>query len=203
MASEASLLSEVRFGAFLQYSPRGESEISRRSRRWRDAIKTDTPGSLRRVAGRLAEDAAARDTGLVELLSKGIGGSAWESNPPTEFVPGTPDLKSGRPTRRLSAPAAGEASIVAASAPVSRDSGERAREAGGRAPWDWRPARSNSPTPTPPARGRRRSRGSRRCGGSDAGGRVRPDRSRSRRCRGRSTARTSRRTSERVRRGRA
>src|SRR5262249_15114536 len=35
--------------------------------------------------------------------SKG-GGSAWESNPPTDFVAGTLDLKSRRSTRNLSTP---------------------------------------------------------------------------------------------------
>lgn len=36
------LPSEIPFGAFFQYSPRGESEISRKSRRVRDAIKNDS-----------------------------------------------------------------------------------------------------------------------------------------------------------------
>lgn len=60
-----SLLSEVRFGAFLVYSPRGSSEVSQRSRVWRDAIKHDrTPGISEAVA-RLAAEFAGTDLGEV------------------------------------------------------------------------------------------------------------------------------------------
>ena len=64
------MLSEVRFGAFLQYSPRGESEVSQLSRRWRDAVKADTPGNLRRITGGLAADSEARATGVTDLLEQ-------------------------------------------------------------------------------------------------------------------------------------
>jgi hypothetical protein len=66
------LLCEIRFGAYLQYSPRGQGEISQRSRRWRDAVKHDTPGSLERVAERLAEDEAARAAGVIDILENAI-----------------------------------------------------------------------------------------------------------------------------------
>ena len=50
------LLSEVEFGAFLAYSPRGCSAISRGSRTIRDAVKHDTPGFLKMAVGRLLEE---------------------------------------------------------------------------------------------------------------------------------------------------
>jgi hypothetical protein len=70
--NEAGLLSEVRFGAFLQYSPQGGSEVSRRSRKWRDGIKHDWPGYLRRVVERLSTDALARQVGVLGLLDDSI-----------------------------------------------------------------------------------------------------------------------------------
>lgn len=60
MTPEPSLLSEVRFGAFLQYSPHGESDPSRRSRSWRDNIKRDVPGAIARVVGELLKREEAR-----------------------------------------------------------------------------------------------------------------------------------------------
>ncbi len=59
------LLSEIQFGAFLTYSPRGTSEISRRSRLWRDNIKSGDPESLRRAVERLAEEFDTSDFAAV------------------------------------------------------------------------------------------------------------------------------------------
>ena len=42
----SSLLSSVRFGSFLVYSPRGTSEISKRSQRFTHAVKTGRPEAL-------------------------------------------------------------------------------------------------------------------------------------------------------------
>jgi hypothetical protein len=53
------LLSEVEFGAFLVYSPRGQSEMSQRSRQIRDHIKHDKPGFLRTAADRLKVELSA------------------------------------------------------------------------------------------------------------------------------------------------
>ena len=66
------MLSEIRFGAFLQYSPQGQSEVSTRSRKWRDAVKHDTPGALKRVAERLAADQEARANGLIGRLEDAL-----------------------------------------------------------------------------------------------------------------------------------
>lgn len=53
MAIRPHLLSEVRFGAFLTYSPRGRSEVSTKSRMFRDAVKFDRPGVIRDIVTRL------------------------------------------------------------------------------------------------------------------------------------------------------
>ena len=66
MAKPPSLLSEVRFGAFLTYSPRGSSEVSQRSRRWRDAIKHDRVPGIAAVVDRLATEIST--TPLSQLL---------------------------------------------------------------------------------------------------------------------------------------
>ncbi|HEX5051773.1 MAG TPA: phosphoribosyltransferase [Planctomycetota bacterium] len=47
MANKPDLLSEITFGSFLQYSPRGTSQTSKRSRLWCNAVKSDWPGKLR------------------------------------------------------------------------------------------------------------------------------------------------------------
>jgi hypothetical protein len=52
------LLSEVRFGAFLAYSPRGTSELSQSSRVARDVVKYVQPERLQRVCDRLQRDFA-------------------------------------------------------------------------------------------------------------------------------------------------
>ena len=51
----ASLLSSVPFAALLTYSPRGTSEVSVRSRRWRDAVKSARSPELERCALKLIE----------------------------------------------------------------------------------------------------------------------------------------------------
>jgi len=48
------LLSEADFGSYLVYSPRGQSEVSRRSKRLCLQIKKDQAGLIARVAARLA-----------------------------------------------------------------------------------------------------------------------------------------------------
>lgn len=49
------LLSDLVFGSFLVYSPRGVSEVSRRSRAHRDAIKAGNPQLLERAVALLEE----------------------------------------------------------------------------------------------------------------------------------------------------
>jgi hypothetical protein len=59
------LLSEIEFGAFLAYSPKGQSDASVRSRSIvRDGVKYDTPHVIRRIAERLQQD--LRRSGLEE-----------------------------------------------------------------------------------------------------------------------------------------
>lgn len=70
MSKSPSLLSEVRFGAFLVYSPRGSSEVSQRSRGWRDAIKYDRPPGIAHAVDRLAAEFAA--TELAEVLGPDV-----------------------------------------------------------------------------------------------------------------------------------
>jgi hypoxanthine phosphoribosyltransferase len=52
-------LSEIPFGSFLAYSPRGPSEASRRSRTWTYAIKGDREGAIDKVLDRLSREMAA------------------------------------------------------------------------------------------------------------------------------------------------
>lgn len=66
MAKRPSLLSEVRFGAFLVYSPRGSSEVSRQSRAVRDTIKYDWPPGIAQAVERLGQEFA--NTPLSEVL---------------------------------------------------------------------------------------------------------------------------------------
>ncbi|MGH7150261.1 MAG: hypothetical protein ACREIU_06175, partial [Planctomycetota bacterium] len=58
------------FGAFLQYSPRGENEVSKESRKWRDAVKRDHRGKI----GEIVRALAGRVTGggLSAFLGPGI-----------------------------------------------------------------------------------------------------------------------------------
>jgi predicted amidophosphoribosyltransferase len=62
--SKPNLLSEVTFGAFLQYSPRGTSETSKRSRLWCDAVKFDRPGKLRHAIEHLLTHGSKELIGL-------------------------------------------------------------------------------------------------------------------------------------------
>ncbi len=55
MTKPPGLLSEVPFAAFLAYSPRGQSEISKKSRSVRDAVKRDAGTFLSLAAQRLKE----------------------------------------------------------------------------------------------------------------------------------------------------
>ncbi|MCI0587146.1 MAG: hypothetical protein L0323_09935, partial [Planctomycetes bacterium] len=64
------MLSEVAFGAFLQYSPHGKSEVSETSRKWRDAVKHDEPGAIRSIVHTLAARLPA--TGLDAFLGPDI-----------------------------------------------------------------------------------------------------------------------------------
>jgi adenine/guanine phosphoribosyltransferase-like PRPP-binding protein len=65
VAKPPSLLSEVRFGAFLVYSPRGSSKVSRESRAVRDTIKYDWPPGITYSVERLAQEFAATPLGEV------------------------------------------------------------------------------------------------------------------------------------------
>jgi hypothetical protein len=66
------LLSELAFGAFLQYSPRGQSEVSVRSRKWCYAVKNDEPGQVRRALERMAQSQRAREAGLLDFLGADV-----------------------------------------------------------------------------------------------------------------------------------
>lgn len=67
MAKPPSLLSEVRFGAFLVYSPRGTSAISRRSRDWCYSIKSDIPPAISKVVQAMVQ--TLDTTPLADILS--------------------------------------------------------------------------------------------------------------------------------------
>lgn len=54
--SQSNCLSEVSFGAFLTYSPKGDSEIAQRSRKWRDHIKRGSKESLKKAVMKLYAD---------------------------------------------------------------------------------------------------------------------------------------------------
>lgn len=62
----SQLLSEVRFGSYLVYSPRGTSEASVRSRKIRDAVKRGDHEQLSRIVAHLAKNFAA--SGLDAVL---------------------------------------------------------------------------------------------------------------------------------------
>lgn len=72
MSSARSLLSEIAFGAFLQYSPRGQSQVSIRSRKWCYAVKNDDPGQIRRVLERMVSSRQAQDAGLLDFFGKDV-----------------------------------------------------------------------------------------------------------------------------------
>jgi hypothetical protein len=64
------LLSELTFGAYLVYSPRGQSPISQRSRKIRDAIKRGDERTLKGVVDHLATNLAA--SGLDAVLGPDV-----------------------------------------------------------------------------------------------------------------------------------
>lgn len=70
MAHGPHLISEVRFGAFLAYSPRGHTPRAKHSRVVRDAIKNAAPDHLREVVDRLQD--AFPTTSLGDILGRDV-----------------------------------------------------------------------------------------------------------------------------------
>jgi hypothetical protein len=70
VASPPRLLSELRFGAFFSYCPRGDSEVAKNSRKVRDAIKEVQPDRLRQLFDRLQRDFGS--TELHEVLGPDV-----------------------------------------------------------------------------------------------------------------------------------
>lgn len=70
MAKSPSLLSEIRFGAYLVYSPYGKTETSRKSKDVCLGIKNDRPGYLASTVRHLAEH--FRKTRLTEVLGRDV-----------------------------------------------------------------------------------------------------------------------------------
>jgi len=66
----APLLSELRYGSYLIYSPRGTSETSRRSRLLRNAVKAGKEQTLRDIVGHLLNDFAG--SGLDAILGPDV-----------------------------------------------------------------------------------------------------------------------------------
>lgn len=64
------LLSEVRFGSYLIYSPKGTSEISVKSRRLRDRVKAGDAATLRSIAEHIAKNFDA--SGLEAVLGPDV-----------------------------------------------------------------------------------------------------------------------------------
>lgn len=64
------LLSELPFGSYLVYSPRGTSEVSRQSRRFRDAVKAGQETALRNIIGHLVANFAS--SGLAAVLGPDV-----------------------------------------------------------------------------------------------------------------------------------
>ena len=64
------LLSELVFGSFLVYSPRGTTEVSRRSRAHRDAFKAGNEETLARAIARLTQLFA--ESGLAAVLGPDV-----------------------------------------------------------------------------------------------------------------------------------
>lgn len=54
--SESNFLSKLAFGSLLTYSPKGESETSKKSRGWRDHIKRGSVEALKKAADKLQSD---------------------------------------------------------------------------------------------------------------------------------------------------
>lgn len=64
------LLSELRFGSYLVYSPHGTSDLSKRSRRIRDAVKAGHEPTLRNVVDHLVANYAT--SGLDAVLGSDV-----------------------------------------------------------------------------------------------------------------------------------
>lgn len=64
------LLSEVPFGSYLVYSPKGQSEVSQRSRQVRNAVKSGRDVTLRSIVDRLVTDFSA--SGLSAVLGPDV-----------------------------------------------------------------------------------------------------------------------------------
>lgn len=64
------LLSELPFGSYLVYSPKGASEVSRRSRELRDAVKAGKAPTLRTIAEHLVENFPS--SGLAAVLGPDV-----------------------------------------------------------------------------------------------------------------------------------
>jgi hypothetical protein len=65
-----SLLSEIELGTFLRYSPSGTSEVSKRSRAWRDAVKAGKPDWIGLALDHLRE--ALEPSGLRRFLGPDV-----------------------------------------------------------------------------------------------------------------------------------
>lgn len=61
----SSLISELPFGSYLVYSPHGSSDVSVRSRRYRDGIKSGNDAVLRQLVQHLTANFAATSLGAV------------------------------------------------------------------------------------------------------------------------------------------
>jgi hypothetical protein len=64
------LLSELPFGSYLVYSPRGTSETSRKSRQLRDAVKAGHAPTLRNIVGHLLQNFSG--SGLAAVLGPDV-----------------------------------------------------------------------------------------------------------------------------------
>jgi hypothetical protein len=64
------LLSELRFGSYLVYSPKGRSEVSQKSRQLRDAVKAGRVATLRNIVDHLAQRFDA--SGLSAVLGSDV-----------------------------------------------------------------------------------------------------------------------------------
>lgn len=64
------LLSELRFGSYLVYSPRGSSDVSRKSRNLRNAVKAGHEPTLRNIIAHLAANFGS--SGLDAILGRDV-----------------------------------------------------------------------------------------------------------------------------------
>ncbi|MEB2283557.1 MAG: phosphoribosyltransferase family protein [Myxococcales bacterium] len=64
------LCSEVSFGSYLVYSPKGTSDVSRRSRELRDAVKAGRAATLRNIAEHIARN--LESSGLAAILGPDV-----------------------------------------------------------------------------------------------------------------------------------